>query len=428
MREDFLHYLWKRQRFDPQRMISTVGGPLYVVNPGRHNLLDGPDFVHAHIKIGDLNWHGSVEFHLKASDWYAHQHHLDSGYNNVILHLVWEDDVSVFTQEGREVYTCSIHSWIRKKDLEAFSEFFKQTKEEIVCANRYSSVDPLIRLGWKERLYVGRLEKRVEEIEQNLTDAHQDWEAVFFWYLAKGFGLNHNGSAFFEAAKSLPFSVVRKCSHRAEDLEALFMGQSGLLNGKRNDPYFQKLKKTYTYLKHKYRLKTTGVSVPHFARIRPPNFPTLRWAQLAQVYAENKALFRDLMQKNAYQKLSLWRTLNVSSYWEDHYNFGKTSPKRPKRMTSGFLQLLEINVVLPFYYFYHRSKGTLFSDEVMARMHQLPPERNSIADYFKSIGGKVDCALDTQAYISLKKEYCDLKKCLLCAVGQSLLQQNNGTT
>ncbi len=403
-------------------MITAEGDQLYAVNPGRHNMLGGPDFLYAHIKIGGLDWYGSVEFHLKGSDWYAHKHHLDSAYNNVILHLVWEDDVPVYTQEGTKVYTCSVHTWIHKKDLNIFSEFFKQTNDEIVCANQYSSVNPVIRLGWKERLFVGRLEKRIEEIEENLAEANQDWEAVFFWYLAKGFGLNHNGTAFFEAAKSLPFSVVRKCSHKVEELEALFMGQSGLLNEKANDPYFLHLKKTYAFLKHKYSLKRTGVGTPHFARIRPSNFPTLRWAQLAQVYAENQALFSDLMKKNAFQKLSLWRDFKVSRYWMNHYNFGKTSPKRSKRLTLGFLQLLEINVVLPFYYFYHRSKGKLHNDEIMDRMRQLPPEKNSITQYFKSIGGMVECALDSQAYISLKKEYCDLKKCLLCAVGQSLLK------
>lgn len=390
--------------------------------------MEGPDFQNAHIKIGDLEWYGSVEFHLKASDWYAHQHQLDAAYNNVILHLVWEDDVTVFTQAGVEVYTLSIKSWINEQEQKAYDEFFRNNKDGIVCTDRFAFVDPLIRLGWKERLFVGRLERRVEEIEKHLAIAKQDWEAVFFWHLAKGFGLNQNGSAFFETAQSLPFSIVRKCSHDIEALEALFMGQAGLLEKTLSDPYFQKLKKIYSYLKHKFKLKRTGISLPHFARIRPPNFPTIRWAQVAQVYAKHQSLFTGLMQKNAHEELLTWKTLNESPYWEEHYNFGKLSPKRTKRVTLGFIQLLEINVVLPFYYFYNRAKGRILSEEVLTRMSQLPPEKNSITHYFESIGAKVESALDTQAHISMKKEYCDVKKCLLCSVGQSLLQQKNGPT
>lgn len=273
MREDFLHYLWKGQRFDPKRMLSAEGQLLYVYYPGIHNLFEGPDFLQALIKIGALEWCGSVEFHLKASDWYTHQHHLDTAYNNVILHLVWEDDVEVYNQEGTRVPTLSVKSWVSASQLTAFSAFFYQKKEGIVCADRFRSVNPLIRMGWKQRLFVERLERRVNEIEKHLAQANQDWEAVFFWYLAKAFGLNHNGKAFFEAAQSLPFAVVRKCSQSVEKLEALFMGQSGLLNKTLTDAYYQKLQKTYVFLKHKFQLTAQGVTPSTFCSDPAGKFP-----------------------------------------------------------------------------------------------------------------------------------------------------------
>ena len=161
-------------------MLSAEGQPLYVYSPGIHNLFEGPDFLQARIKIEALEWCGSVEFHLKASDWYTHQHHLDAAYNNVILHLVWEDDVEVYNQEGTRVPTLSVKSWVSASQLTAFSAFFYQKKEGIVCADCFRSVNPLIRMGWKQRLFVERLERRVNEIEKHLVQANQDWEAVFF--------------------------------------------------------------------------------------------------------------------------------------------------------------------------------------------------------------------------------------------------------
>jgi hypothetical protein len=50
-------------------------------------------------------WNGLVEVHLKSSDWYRHNHHLDPNYENVILHVVWERDVEVAYPNGKNIPT-----------------------------------------------------------------------------------------------------------------------------------------------------------------------------------------------------------------------------------------------------------------------------------------------------------------------------------
>ena len=87
MREEFLHFIWLYQLFDHSRLKTEEGEILLILQPGIHNTHSGPDFSEARIRIGENVWVGHVEIHIKSSDWYAHNHHLDNAYKNVVLHL-----------------------------------------------------------------------------------------------------------------------------------------------------------------------------------------------------------------------------------------------------------------------------------------------------------------------------------------------------
>lgn len=98
MREEVLHWAWKKGiLIDKEKLSSST---IQVFNPGIYNdRYSGPDFLFASLKFDNLIWYGHVEIHIRASDWYKHKHHLDSRYNNVILHIVSIDDVEVFIHE-----------------------------------------------------------------------------------------------------------------------------------------------------------------------------------------------------------------------------------------------------------------------------------------------------------------------------------------
>ena len=88
MKEDFLHFLWKHQKFLQTNLKTTQGVDLQVVSQGIHNKHAGSDFSNARLKIDSMGWVGHVEIHLKSSDWFAHQYQTDSNYDAVILHVV----------------------------------------------------------------------------------------------------------------------------------------------------------------------------------------------------------------------------------------------------------------------------------------------------------------------------------------------------
>src|ERR1051326_6786532 len=95
MNESFIHYLWQFQYFDRNALRTAEGEPLRVLKTGTPNNNAGPDFFNAKINIDGIELAGNVEIHIKSSDWFAHHHEKDSAYNNVILHVVWENDKPV---------------------------------------------------------------------------------------------------------------------------------------------------------------------------------------------------------------------------------------------------------------------------------------------------------------------------------------------
>ena len=76
---------------------TADGEAIQVVHPGTHNTDAGPDFFNSKVRIGETLWVGNVEIHVRSSDWNRHDHSSDEAYNNVILHVVHEDDTMIYT-------------------------------------------------------------------------------------------------------------------------------------------------------------------------------------------------------------------------------------------------------------------------------------------------------------------------------------------
>ena len=137
-----------------------------------------------------------------------------------------------------------------------------------------------------------RVEERVAAIDALVALYKRDWERVLFVLLFKAYGLNVNGTAFYESAQSIPIAVVRKLVGNHLDIEALFMGQSGLLERILEDANQKELKKRYEYVKTKFNLvRPEGLGV-QFARLRPSNFPRFVWRNWQRFTPNNPPFFK----------------------------------------------------------------------------------------------------------------------------------------
>ncbi|WP_062053237.1 DUF2851 family protein [Aquimarina longa] len=424
MTEDFIQYLWKHKKLIPNILKTTRDENLIIQQVGNHNTDNsGPDFFNARLIIENQKWAGNVEVHIKSSDWYVHNHENDPAYDNVILHVVWEDDMDIFRKDNSVIPTLQLKDYIPQGILIRYQNLFeKRTRDWISCEKQLPEVSSFIISNWQERLYLERLEQKSNMILELLKDSSNNWEAVLFKLLAKNFGLKINGDAFLSLANSIDFSIIRKCTNQLNQLEALFFGQAGFLEKDIENEYTKTLKKEYQFLQHKFQLNTRGVLSFQFFRLRPPNFPTIRLAQFAMLYFRNHQLFNEVISINTVEGFYSFFMVEASDFWKNHYTFEKESKTSKKRITKPFIDLLLINTIIPIKFMYARSLGKNIEEEIFDLICQLVYEKNSIVDNFKKLKVPVKNALHSQAVIQLKNTYCDQKACLKCAIGNYLLQ------
>lgn len=422
MKEDFLHHVWQFKKFDIANLKTTKGESIQILNSGQYLQLAGPDFFNAQLIIGNQKWAGNVEIHLKSSDWYVHNHEKDSNYDSVILHVVWEYDVPIFRKDDSEIPTLELKEYVAFTDLHKYQSLVSQ-KSWIYCENEIGNVDDFIFKNWQERLFFERLERKSQLIFELAEISNHDWEAVLFCLLAKNFGLNTNGEMFYKIAKSIPFSVVRKESYSSESLEALLFGQANLLSQDFQDNYAKELQKSYNYLVLKYQLHEKVFGLVEFFKHRPDNFPTIRLAQLANLYFHQKNLFSLVMNGTSINELYQIFNVGVSQYWETHYNFDKNSSKKMKKLSKSFIDLLVINTIIPLRFAYARSQQKEITQELIDLAILIPAEKNAILEKFYSFGVNSQNAYESQSLLQLKKNYCDNKKCLDCAIGHFIVKK-----
>ena len=426
MKEDFLHYLWKFKKFSCSNLKTTSKEEIRLYRLGVHNVAhSGPDFFNALISIEGQKWAGNVELHIKSSDWYAHHHEQDSAYDNVILHVVWEDNVEIFRKDNTRVPTLQLRDYVDEQLLDRYHQLFvHSSNHQLPCKSGLNQIPDFLLSNFQDRLFVERLEQKSKLIMNLLSNYANDWEAVFFMLLAKNFGLKINGDAFLSLAQSFEFSVFRKCIQDQTVLEALLFGQAGLLENESNVPYANSLQKEYAFLKHKFDLDTRNVLPFQFFRLRPPNFPTIRIAQLAGLYAKYPALFDLVVNTNTLADFYQLFSIEISNFWKNHYTFSKESVVRDKPITCQMVDLILINTVIPIRFCYFRSLGKNADEAVLALITNIQAEKNTIITKFKESGLVFQNALQSQSILQLRQNYCDRKACLKCAIGNYLLNQD----
>ncbi|MBS7252396.1 DUF2851 family protein [Flavobacterium branchiicola] len=423
MREDFLHYLWKFKKFDTLNLKTAQNELITIIKTGDYLELAGPDFFNAQIKIGEQKWAGNIEIHLKSSDWYLHHHEKDNAYDNVILHVVWEHDAEIYRKNNSEIPVLILKDYV-SSDIIANYQSLISAKSWIFCEKEIADVDSFVFKNWQERLFFERLERKSKFIYDLLKETNNDWEAVLFCLLAKNFGLNTNGESFFQIAKAIPFTIIRKESFEIENLEALLFGASGLLDAEKEDVYFSDLKFRYFYLLHKYQLERTYVNPLQFFKHRPDNFPTIRLSQLANLYHTYQNLFSKVVLLKSVKSVYDLLSVATSLYWQNHYQFDKESPKKLKSLSKQFLDLIIINTIIPLQFAYSNVLDESISEDLVAFMNEVSGENNAIITKFETFGIMPKNAFETQALIELKNEYCNKKACLNCAIGMELMKNN----
>lgn len=447
MTERLLQFIWQFQYFNKANLQTVDGEPLEIIFTGQFNRNQGPDFLNARVRIGETILAGNIELHLNEADWDRHSHSTDPNYRNIILHVLWEP----LLKPQLSLPTVSLKDRVSKVLLQRYRELM-HSKEFVPCMNSLHFATALTWLKWKERLLAERLTRKSALVQQYLRQSNQHWEEVFWWMLARNFGITVNTDAFEAVARSLSLNILARHRNHLHQLEALLFGQAGLLEKSlqkeaqlcltrsrghppgndlvrdhdsgayhTRDHHSELLADEYKFFKVKYQLKPIHQQV-HFLRMRPGNFPTVRLAQLAALVHTSTSLFSQVKECTTVKELYALLQVTPGEYWDSHYVLNEPAAFKRKTLGVQMIENIIINTIVPVLFAYgHLRNEQQCKDRALDWLGQLAPEKNNITAQWAALGIENRNAWDSQALIELKKEYCDAKRCLECSIGNSLL-------
>lgn len=416
MTEEFIIWLWQHRCLDPVLFLDS-GEELTVLSTGTRNTDGGPDFFNARIRWGNTIWAGNIEIHVRASDWFRHGHQNDPAYNNTILHVVLEPDASVTTSAGNLIPVLVIKDRYPSDIYERFRTIINST-QWVPCARQLQEGNTTVFPLWAPVLAVEKLIQNSDTINHLWEQALFNWDESFYRRMAWCFGFRVNNTAFEMLARSLPLKIIQKNATELPQVEALLFGQAGMLEENFSEEYPLFLQSEYKHLRSKYNLQPfTGLHW-QYLRMRPSNFPTIRISQWANLLHQTGGKFFTIMEHGDIPSVFREANVTTSEYWYNHYLFEKSSVFTRKALGRESTNLLMINGIVPFLFFYGLEKDdTASREKALGLLEQIDEENNAVIREWKSLGLTCKNALHSQALLFLKKHYCDRKRCLECRIG-----------
>ena len=225
--EKYLQIIWN------ERMLSTSlqctdGRKVQILFPGLWQRRPGPDFSDAALLLDGVPVRGSIEIHRRPSDWFAHGHHTDPAYGNVVLHAVWN---AAPDERAPEVPTLLMEphlqqSW--KRIMDTVNASCYPRAREIppgACFMRWALTDDdamqkiLMDAGW------ARFCRRSRAIMEAWGEKERD--QVLYELTFEGLGYSANRENFLSFARATPLEMLSTAAEG--DLTGILLGRGGLL-------------------------------------------------------------------------------------------------------------------------------------------------------------------------------------------------------
>ncbi len=418
--ENFLHFLWKNQQLAGVVLSNCDNSTLNVIDPGIHNSDSGPDFFNAKIEIDNTLWAGNIELHINASDWIRHGHDNDPAYESVILHIVYFNDCIITRKSGEKIPAAVLRfptlMWDFYKDL-------KKNKKWIPCQDHLRIIEPVHIAQWTSSLMVQKLQGKTEYLKNNLEDLQSHWDALLSRLIFRSFGVPVNTTPFEILSLTVPYTLLLRNKEMLFTLEAILFGQAGMLdNALSPDIYTENLKHEFSRFSGKLGANRVPVQSWKFMRMRPSSFPSVRIAQLA-TFIHKLFPFQSYLETFP-DKNELFGTLRIKAgdYWNNHFQLGKESCISPKFLGKDFTNLLIINAIVPYLFFYGKMNNSgKYSDYALNLLEGLPAEDNSVLKKWGKFGIYCSNAFESQAILHLFNNYCKHKRCLECQFGNNII-------
>lgn len=418
--EKFLSFIWKHKLFNFNNLKTVSGEKLQIINSGFLNHNSGADFSQAKVIIGEIEWNGDVEIHVRTSDWHKHKHEKNPAYENVILHVVYINDII-----DNALPPClALKDIINQEYINRYSDFINHNNDTLLCKSYIHQIPEYEIKIWQQRMLIERIESKIGFYDDKLKKEKGDLLQTGFKMLCYSFGFNTNNSSFELLAERINYQHLIKLKDNPISIEAYLFGVSGFLSHiKKDDPYISALKKEFNFLKQKYDLKEIPFASWKFSKMRPMNFPTIRVFQLSQLLINSENFIDTILTINSVDDFKKLVKRIHHPFWDFHYHFeDDIHPKKVKVLGNQSLNIIMINFVVPFIYLYGITiEVEEFKEKALHLLSQLPKENNKITRIYEHTPFENNTAEESQSLIHLHKNYCVNKKCLDCRIGIKII-------
>src|SRR5690606_29484664 len=146
--------------------------------------------------------------------------------HNVILHVVLDDDDK---QPVGNFPTLVLKNHIADDVVQRYRKLMSKP-DAIACAGQIRSFPEIKWQSWLSRLLAERWEDKLAEWQNLCEYSGKDWRQLLYFRMAANFGFHVNKVPFLALAQSLPLKILSTHRENLLQLEALILGQSGLLD------------------------------------------------------------------------------------------------------------------------------------------------------------------------------------------------------
>ncbi|MEG2755158.1 MAG: DUF2851 family protein, partial [Mucinivorans sp.] len=410
MRE-FLELIWHNRFMSGGVELSlTDGTPIEVVSTGQMvPTANGTLFCHSCINYpkNHIQLWGSVKIDERSSHWRKQGTVESEQMDNVILHFVGQCDTQIIHNSHP---MATLVAPITDSLMEAWRRL------PLNCHDFFDNLTPLEHEHILSRLLSERLERKSTEVMTLHQEAHESWPQTTYTMLLRSMGYKASKESYHRLARELPYSILSSYAHDITSLEALLMGQGGLLHLAPTDKYIASLQSIYAKEKENHSLGNVQYSWPN----RPS--PYLQLAHVAAIIFGHKELMQELVEATTLGQMQHIMDSPLSTYWAQHYAPGATYTGLSWGITE--VNKLIINFVLPTLWSYGKSlKDEALTQRVLNLMDELPAEEYLPVRSWCSTNYTPQSAYYSQALIQLTTEYCNKALCARCPVGAEYLRK-----
>lgn len=309
-------------------------------------------------------------------------------------------------------------------DTKRVTNKLKAGASYFACGGFLASLDRLHLAQLYNSLGFERLERKNRDITQLYEECGCNWPQTFYMVLLRTMGGIDNKEAFTQLSRRVPYAAILRERLIPQNIEAMLIGGTGLLELYKHDEYILNLKRNFEYLATKYSIRPMEASDWKLTHIYPNNHPILRLSQITTFLAHTQNVMDRILECKTGDDVKSLFGVETLPYWLTHYTPATSSRSVAKRIGRTKSDLLAINLVAQMQFAYGSyTTSEMLRERALSLLENIPAEKNSIIAQWNSFGSIARTAFDSQALLQLSFEYCRERRCEECIVGRRIIKQ-----